>query len=184
MGYVPNGWDSIPGKGKKSFSIPQHEDRHWDPRSPYPMGAVGSSPRSKAARMWRWPLASISCVVKNRAIPTLPHTSSWRGAYLGTWGNFIFTLASNPWKLVTRKHSQINLPLAYQHLSLEYRLKTWGETGFILQRVSSHSLHFSYSSNHSLYREDRTDNNFSEVGGWVYNNLSKRESRKLFGAIA
>jgi hypothetical protein len=47
-------YSSIPGRGKRFFSIPQRPDRLWDPPSLLPNGY-----RGKAAGPCNWPLTSI-----------------------------------------------------------------------------------------------------------------------------
>jgi hypothetical protein len=50
----------------------------------YPMGTRGAFPGDKAAGAWSWPFTSIKCWGQRMsgAIPSLPNTSSWRGAWL------------------------------------------------------------------------------------------------------
>jgi hypothetical protein len=63
----------IPSRGKKFLTTPQRPDRFWGPPSGYrgeeQLGyeADHSSPSSAEVK-------------KGRAMPPLPHTSSWRGA--------------------------------------------------------------------------------------------------------
>jgi len=62
--YGLNDWGSIPGRGRDLFSSPQRPDRLWDLKL-------------------TTHLYLVSRLKMHGAIPPLPDTSSWLGAYLG-----------------------------------------------------------------------------------------------------
>jgi hypothetical protein len=73
---------SIPDRGKRFFSFPQRPDRLWGLPSLLSNGYLSSFPGRKVTGEWSWPtqLHLVPRLRMDGAIPSLPHTSSWRCA--------------------------------------------------------------------------------------------------------
>jgi hypothetical protein len=84
MGYKLDGWDSIPGRGKRFLTSAQRPVRFWGPlKRPIQLITWALLPGLKRQR------SKADCsppsnaeAKKGGAIPPLPHISSWRDALL------------------------------------------------------------------------------------------------------
>jgi hypothetical protein len=81
-GYWMDDTGSIPGKGKRFFSIPYSLDRGMvSALASFRMGTGGFHPRLKPPGRQDDHSPASSAEIKNGgAIPPIPHTFSWRGA--------------------------------------------------------------------------------------------------------
>jgi hypothetical protein len=91
MGCGLDTWNLIPSREKRFFSTPQHPDWLWGTHHPYQwaVGTLSLGVRQVGCEADHSPPAT-SKVKNGGAIPPLPCTLSWRGAYLST-DNFTFT---------------------------------------------------------------------------------------------
>jgi hypothetical protein len=81
LGYGLDGLGSIPGRGKKFFSISQNPGPFWSPSTflsnRYRTSSQGEKRPGRKADFSPSPSAEVK---HGGAIPPLPYTGSWRGA--------------------------------------------------------------------------------------------------------